>query len=481
MYKKYLFCRTWKSLTQASLAFAVLTVAVSAQPVPPATEVDRIRTELNELRERTEQLERALERIESTEGQPQVAPSPATPATAVPTAPSTPAAGGPLPPWSPGQTIPLLRAGPAYVNVSLSSLIDIGTSTTPDIESLESGAHGPVQRGFSLPAVELALDGAVDPYFQGFSSIALSLDDHNETEIELEEAYLLSSALPANLQLKAGYFFAEFGRHNQLHAHRWDFVEQPLVITRLLGPEGLRNPGARLSYLMPTPFYSELYLGVMNGAGETAFSFRSPGEADDAGIDRLFGRTVVDQELNSLDELLLVPRYAASFDLTSNQTLLLGTSGAFGANSTGDDANTQLFGIDTYWKWKSPRALQGFPFVAWQSEAMFRRLEAAQDPTAGLPSETLRDWGFYSQFLWGFHPRWVAALRGEHVTGDEGAFDDPLRTDRTRVSPNLTWYPSEFSKVRLQYNYDRGEELGTEHSIWLQLEFFLGAHGAHQF
>jgi hypothetical protein len=45
----------------------------------------------------------------------------------------------------------------------------------------------------------------------------------------------------------------------------------------------------------------------------------------------------------------------------------------------------------------------------------------------------------------------------------------------------LTFYPSEFSKIRLQYNYDRGEFFGTEHSIWLQLEFLLGAHGAHKF
>ena len=49
------------------------------------------------------------------------------------------------------------------------------------------------------------------------------------------------------------------------------------------------------------------------------------------------------------------------------------------------------------------------------------------------------------------------------------------------VSPNLTWYPTEFSKLRLQYNYDYGQEFGSENSIWLQAEFLLGAHGAHKF
>ena len=102
---------------------------------------------------------------------------------------------------------------------------------------------------------------------------------------------------------------------------------------------------------------------------------------------------------------------------------------------------------------------------------------------AGLPAENLRDWGFYLQGLWGMKPRWVAGLRGEFVTGNSGAFDasDIFRGDRTRISPNLTWYPSEFSKIRLQYNYDHGQTFGDEHSVWMQIEFLLGAHAAHKF
>ncbi len=141
-----------------------------------------------------------------------------------------------------------------------------------------------------------------------------------------------------------------------------------------------------------------------------------------------------------------------------------------------------------YWKWKSPRANEGFPFVSWQTEALYQRFGAAenmprQDLPGGLPAENLRDWGFYSQVLWGIKPRWVAGLRGGYVNGNEGAFDlsDVFRGDRTRISPNLTWYPSEFSKIRLQYNYDHGELFGSEHSIWLQIEFLLGAHAAHKF
>ena len=98
-----------------------------------------------------------------------------------------------------------------------------------------------------------------------------------------------------------------------------------------------------------------------------------------------------------------------------------------------------------------------------------------------LPAETLDNWGFYSQLLWGFTLGWVAGLRGEFVNGMETSPDDVLRADRTRVSPNLTWYPTEFSKLRLQYNYDHRQPLGDEHSVWMQLEFLIGAHAAHKF
>ena len=60
---------------------------------------------------------------------------------------------------------------------------------------------------------------AVDPYFKGFANIVLKLDKNNETEIELEESFLQSTSLPANLQLKAGQYFASFGRQNPQHPH----------------------------------------------------------------------------------------------------------------------------------------------------------------------------------------------------------------------------------------------------------------------
>jgi hypothetical protein len=184
--------------------------------------------------------------------------------------------------------------------------------------------------------------------------------------------------------------------------------------------------------------------------------------------------------------LLYTPRYAASFNLTDEQTIVLGASGAFGPNASGQHADTQVYGADLFYKWKSRHHSKGFPFVTWQTEGMYRRYEAGSFAgdvdNPALPSETLGDWGFYSQVSYGFHKGWVASLRGDYVTGDTAALSpDPDRDTRWRISPALTYFPSEFSKIRLQYNYDDREHIGTDHSIWIQFEFLLGAHAAHKF
>jgi hypothetical protein len=57
-----------------------------------------------------------------------------------------------------------------------------------------------------------------------------------------------------------------------------------------------------------------------------------------------------------------------------------------------------------------------------------------------------------------------------------------LRDRRLRLTPNVTFYPSEFSKWRLQYNLDLAEHLDTPlQAVFLQFEFLIGSHGAHQF
>src|SRR6185369_2998485 len=125
--------------------------------------------------------------------------------------PPTPpgAAPAPAPGFSPAEPLTLARAGSAYMNISFDALMDAGASTAHDPSAfLQLGDHDPIKNGFSLRNAEIAVYGAVDPYFKGFANIVLKLDANNETDIELEEAYAQTTSLPANLQAKAGQFFA---------------------------------------------------------------------------------------------------------------------------------------------------------------------------------------------------------------------------------------------------------------------------------
>jgi hypothetical protein len=494
------------------MALAVLlSVAIGRANAEQSSEIEQLKTQLRQMqfnfgrvqREQQQQIEALMKKLQELTQQPTVAKAAATNAPAKsdeqkkleqelaaelgPQTNTAPAAAIPKTAWSPSQPITIARAAGAYMNISFDTLMDAGWSTAHDPSAqLQLGDHDPIKRGFSLRNAEIAVDGAVDPYFKGFGNIVFKLDKNNETSVELEEAYLQSTGLPANLQLKAGQFFAAFGRQNPQHPHTWAFVDAPIILTRAFGPDGLRSIGAQLSYLLPTPFYTEAFLGILDGQGGTGARCRNPGEPDALGVNRFHGRATIDRTMAGPQDLVYVPRIASSFDVSDTQVVVVGASGAFGPNETSAHSRTEIYGTDIYWKWKSPNAQEGFPFVSWQTEGLFQRYGAAADATAPggpLASQNLRDYGFYSQVLWGVQPHWVVGARGEYATGNAAASDptDPFRGERYRVSPVVTWYPSEFSKLRLQYNYDQGQYFGTEHSVWMQVEFLLGAHGAHKF
>ena len=376
-----------------------------------------------------------------------------------------------------------IGGGRNYMNISFDGLFALAYSSAPDLYNIEVGDHDPQQRGFNARNIELAFDGAVDPYFEGFANIVFKLDNDNETSVEVEEAFMQTTSLPFNLQLKGGQFFAAFGRLNPTHPHTWDFADTPLVNGLFLGPDGLRGVGAQASWTLPLPWYSQLIFASQNGRGSTGFSFRNPGSDG-----MFFDRITTDREARGLQDFVWIPRFENSFNLSETQTVLAGVSGAFGSNETGATSRTQIYGADLLYKWKSARAEGGFPFVKWQTEFMYRRFEAGTGANDSFPvAETFHDWGLYSQVLWGFKKGWVVGIRGDYVHMQNSDYTDDLdRQSRSRISANLTWYPTEFSKLRLQYNHDFLEEnffLSEREvdSLFLQFEFILGSHGAHKF
>jgi hypothetical protein len=380
------------------------------------------------------------------------------------------------------------------VDLSLDVLSSMGTSTATnaELETLQAGDHDPRQRGFTLQNVELSMMGAIDPYLFGEAHIIYFIDPEGESVLEVEEAFATTQFLPHGLQAQFGQFFTEFGRLNHQHPHAWEWQDQPFVLSRFFGGDGMRAPGTSLSWLLPVSWFSELRVGAQNARGETMISFLSSDEAHDEFS--IGGRPFVDVDVSSLGDLVYLLRFVNGVDLSENWSGQFGVSGTYGPNSTGSDGWTSIVGADWVAKWRPGGGDRGWPFVTVESEVLWRYYE--QDDFTGefpvgsgnivtLPSDHLTDWGGYVQALYGFQRPWAAGLRLEYGDGSGSSFggrqDDPFRSTRFRASPLLVYQMSEFSRLRLQANYDRARDLDDDDalSFWLGLEFSLGSHAAH--
>jgi len=372
------------------------------------------------------------------------------------------------------------------IDLSLAVEAVAGTSSERDasISTLQGGGHDPKQRGFTVPNAELAISGAVDPYFVAQANLVYLIDEAGESVIELEEAFIRTQALPYGLEVKAGQYFTEFGRLNAVHPHAWTWIDQPVISSRVFGGDGMRGQGARVSVALPTVWQSDILVSVQNARGETMSSFYGEGEG-------LGGReaTGAETDTRNLGDLAWSARGANAMDLSDDLTMRVGASVALGPNASGVDTRTAIYGGHLALRWRPVGGRRGFPFVSWETEVIGREAEVDEyvDGVDTYPAETLSDWGLFTQMLVGFHEGWSAGLRYELATGSGdsvgGRDADPLRDDRTRISPLIVWQPTEFSRLRLQYNYDRADHLEDEdaHSVWLALDIIIGTHPPHVF
>ena len=142
------------------------------------------------------------------------------------------------------------------------------TNTSQDPETWRIGGFipsggevGPGERSFNLGESELTLSSNVDPYFSAQMTAAITAED----EIEVEEAFFRTLALPSGFTAKGGRFFSGFGYLNEVHAHAWDFVDQPLVYQAFFGGQ-FKQEGLQVKWLAPTELFVELGAETGNGS-----------------------------------------------------------------------------------------------------------------------------------------------------------------------------------------------------------------------
>lgn len=360
--------------------------------------------------------------------------------------------------------------------------------------------HGELKRGFNLNETELTMSGSVDSYFDAWLSAAIS----SEGDFELEEAWVRSQSLPAGLQVKAGRFLSAIGYHNEKHPHSWDFADQNLAYLSLFGDHGVSGDGLQLTWLAPTDSYLQLGVEVLQGDNLERAGSVIDAEHIAEDISAELGSDVSPEDLNVAEQNgpqlgIFTLRYAP--DLGARRALQLGLSAArhqdsqsFHEEGGGElfvsEGDTNVYGAQAVYKHfptgqygKGGWSLTGEYFHADSDQKAVFHSDAAE---LGLPVES-KQGAAYVAATYGFAPRWQFGLRTA-ASGIGGEFSEGDETEEVRLSRQhsaaLTWYATEFSKLRLQVNRNdvHGEEGNEQYNqIFLQYNLSLGAHGAHSF
>jgi hypothetical protein len=401
---------------------------------------------------------------------------PPAPAPAPPTVPGVPpasvAAPATTPASEPQPVVPVssqqnVRApGSSLLNPALSLILD-GTFGYYGLHAGDFAALGlPVAgddpsdtvEGFSLQELEIAASAAIDPHLEGAIYLAIP----NLEGIEVEEAYLVTTSLPANLQIKAGSFRSQMGRNNTQHLHMQDFTRRPLMMPLLFGVDGFRGPGAQVSVLLPLPWFATLYGEAFSiGAAEDPTRLATFGGGARISPGNLTYTAVLEQfwELGDSTSVLLGANVSAGRAYDCMQAVPCDMVLAAGPRSF-------LYGGDLTFKWKPPNQTRTYSSLRWTTE-FFARTLASGGPTEGAG---------YTEPVLQVARRFYLGGRFDLV----GLPSGPNLPRRYGGALSLTFAPSEFSRVRLyaQELFGGGQSATV---AFLQFEYSMGAHGAHPY
>jgi hypothetical protein len=336
------------------------------------------------------------------------------------------------------QSVKTLQSAPSALNPAIGMAIDM----TAEHRAKTGG-------DFNFRAAELGISASIDPYARAYAFFTGSKD-----EFEVEEAALVTTSLPWNLQARAGRFFADFGRLAKFHPHEYAFVNTPLSLERLVGGES-KADGVELSYLFPTPFFLRATVGGYNKLG-----------AENERLD--------DTKSRAWSRFTYLGRLQTYFDLADNHSIELGSSVAFTPSiripADPEGGNRTLTGIDATYRYQ-PLGSTLYEGITLGAEFFgnSERLERAA--------------GFRRMFAPGGYAYAEAKLNREWATGFLYDNAPSLASPGKKTigySPFITWNLSEFNRLRFQYSYldDQVREEKSErgHQFFLQWTTVLGSH-----
>ncbi|MDX1674069.1 MAG: hypothetical protein R3314_04620 [Longimicrobiales bacterium] len=259
-------------------------------------------------------------------------------------------------------------------------------------------------------------------------------------EFAVEEAYLQWRGLPGGFNVSAGRFRQNFGTLNRWHPHALPGQSYPLPYLAFFGEEGLAQSGVGVHWLAP-----------VSGIGTWEFWT----EVTTSSNEILFGES---------SKPSVMGRANAFFDLSRSTYFELGGTYLTGPSHDGADAfGTRVWGADMTLSWRPPERAK-------YREATLRGgiVYGEVATELGTPGDAF---GGFANVEYRLGQQLLIGGRWEYS-------DNPLAPwERSwLVAPTLTWWQSEWVRIRLEYDYLERPDGGPLRLLVLQTTFAMGPH-----
>jgi len=322
----------------------------------------------------------------------------------------------------------------------------LGRYTTPSAEPTD-GSDQP----FVLRELEFGFASMLDPYSR--MKVFASWEDG---VLHLEEAYVEWLTLPGRLRLSVGRQLMQVGMLNRWHLHAFPQIDPPLAMQEYLGEEAqLAQTGAHVAWLLPR---------LWSSAGEVVVSLVA-GDADGF-------------RGNSLTRPAWLAYINNYYDLSESTFLEFGASTLWGLAEREPRLRHRIWNAFARLNWTPPERAKYRGLDVWV-EVFLNRLEtflttaAPEEAILPAPPVWRSRWGGFAFVEYRLDRRWLVGLRADYVQRM-----DEAGTHAWGLSPVLTFWQSEWVRLRLQYSYLRTgrTDRPTEHRVMFLLTWAAGPH-----
>ena len=310
---------------------------------------------------------------------------------------------------------------------------------------------------------EISLISNLDPYSRAkvFLSrhveggeISAFEDEHGHDHEEegggfsVEEGYIEWVGLPGGVGLKLGRFFQQFGQLNRWHSHALPFQSRSLPHLAFIGEESLGQTGASVRWLAPI--------------GGSAGTYEATLEVTRRENEALFGASGGVSVLGHLNGF---------WNLSTSVDLDLGLSWIGGSYVDETiERSRNLYGVEAALNWRPPGQSRYRGVMIRGGVMILDGLIPEEDAEVeALADRALGVWSLAEVRL---SQNWLVGARFDRTENPH----DPNET-AWLASPTLTWWQSEFVRLRAEYDLiGRSFDPAREGRLLLQVTFSMGPH-----